>query len=176
MHLDIIQYYYSALKGDSYEADVDRIWNTILPMYFGAHKNYGIEQQPRPQYPGASDKQADFLIRFIIRSTKSGASKKVVLIEDKRVGEERSTATWQSAVGQLTDYMVFARTHQASPPGGESMFAIVTIGHFSRFYELRPGESELVDYPGTTGDPLEFKKDEETIDALLVQIVGRTSH
>lgn len=172
MNLDIIKYYYDQLKPDSIEANVDRIWTTILPMYFEARMNYGIESQQRP-WPGVSQMHAEFIIRFI----RNGYPKKVVIIEDKRVSEESSSSTWKSAVDQITNYMKLARGEQfTSLAAVEPMYAIVTVGHYSRFYILKPTGAELEDYDGTDGRYFEFKDDEEMIDQLLLDIVSRTSH
>jgi hypothetical protein len=171
MHLNIIQYYYSQLKQNSLEADVDNMWLNILPLYFEARKNYGIEQQSRP-WPGVVKIRPDFTLRYI----KNGAPKKVVLIEDKRVSDESSSAVWAEAVQQVTDYMTVARASQYKKDSPiEIMYAIVTVGHYSRFYELHPGEQTLRDYPGVNGKALEFKEHEESIDALLIELVQKTS-
>ena len=58
----------------------------------------------------------------------------------------------------------------------ETLFAIVTVGRYSRFYELLPRQPELSDYPNTKGQPFEFKKDKDTIDAILLDLVKRTTH
>lgn len=134
MHYPAIKYYYDQLKADSFEADVDRVWNNILPLYFTLAQNYGIEQEQRP-YPGVAKTKSDFIIRYI----KNGQPKKVVLIEDKRVSLESSSATWAAAVIQLTGYLKVARASQHSEDQpSETIYTIVTVGHYSRFYEFPP--------------------------------------
>ncbi|KUJ14063.1 uncharacterized protein LY89DRAFT_737060 [Mollisia scopiformis] len=67
-----------------------------------------------------------------------------------------------------------ATARAANPNPNESMYGIVTVGHFSRFYELKPGEGQLRDYSGHDGTSLHFKQDEETIDAVLCELVALT--
>ncbi|KAI1638504.1 hypothetical protein F4809DRAFT_600259 [Biscogniauxia mediterranea] len=172
MHLPIIQYYYSLLKPNSQEGDVDNMWNNILPLYFEARMNYGIEMQSRP-WPGVTKTKSDFTIRYI----KNGSPKAVILIEDKRVIFESSDAKWAEAVDQLTNYMTTARAAQYTTARSiKSMYAIVTVGRYSRFYELCPGEDTLRDYPNGNGQPYEFKRDEDAIDAFLLEFVQKTAH
>ncbi|KAH9237408.1 hypothetical protein K456DRAFT_32920 [Colletotrichum gloeosporioides 23] len=97
MHLAIIKRYYSNLKPDSLEVDVNILWNNILPLYFDIRKDYGIEPQQRP-YPGVVKTKADFMIT----ADRNGQPKKIVLIEDKRVNHEGSTVMWEDAVKQVT--------------------------------------------------------------------------
>lgn len=172
MHLDVIKYYYNELKADSLEADVDRIWNNILPLYFRVDMNFGIEQQQRP-YPDTSKTKVDFIIRCI----RNVSNKKVVLIEDNRVKQESSTTIWEDAIEQVTDYMKTARVSQFKPGSPvETMYAIVTVGHYCRFYTLLPGAQQLEDYSNTGGNPFELKDDEEDIDAILLELVQKTSN
>lgn len=48
------------------------------------------------------------------------------------------------------------------------MYTIVTIGHYSRFYEFLDDAQEMEDYGNTGGRVVEFKNDEEAIDAILL--------
>lgn len=139
MHLAAIQHHYSNLKPSSLKVDVDILWNNVLPLYLNIRKGYGIEPQQRP-YQGVVKTKSD----FIITAVRNGQPKKVVLVEDKRVGHERSAAMREEAVEQVTDYMKVARTCNLSVfRKFEIMYAIVTVGRYSRFYELLPGEQEL---------------------------------
>jgi hypothetical protein len=88
MHLEIIQHYYNMLRPESLEADVDNIWNNILPLYFEAKKKYGMEMQQRP-WPGVTKTKADFTIRYI----KNGVPKKVILIEAQTIRWHESTCS-----------------------------------------------------------------------------------
>lgn len=80
MHHAVIQSYYKELTKDSLEHAVDTLWANILPLYFTLSDGYGIQQQQRP-WPGATKTRADFAIRYV----KNGQTKKVCLIEDRRV-------------------------------------------------------------------------------------------
>lgn len=171
MQYPAIKYYYDELKADSFEADVDRIWNNILPLYFTLAQNYGTEQEQQP-YPGVSETESDFTIRYI----RNGQLKKVVLLEDKRVSHESSCAAWAAAVKQVTSYLNIARASQYSDERpSETVYTIVTIGHYSRFYEFHPDTQELQDYGTTGGRVFEFKNDEDDIDAILLELVQKTS-
>lgn len=173
MHYPAIKYYYDQLKADSFEADVDRVWNNILPLYFTLAKNYGIEQVQQP-YPGVAKTESDFIIRYI----RNGQQKKVALLEDKRVSHESASAAWAAAVNQLTDYLKVARAEAQYSDGKpcETVYAVVTIGHYSRFYEFPFDAQELQDYGTTGGRVFEFKNDEDDIDMILLDMVQKTSH
>ncbi|KAK1671767.1 hypothetical protein BDP55DRAFT_675357 [Colletotrichum godetiae] len=171
MHLPVIKRYYNNLKPNSLEVDVDILWSNILPLYFDIRKDYGIEPQQRP-YPGVV-KTTD----FVITAVRNGQPKKIVVIEDKRVSDEGSGAVWQEAVTQVTDYMKVARTSNfVTFRKTETVYAIVTVGRYSRFYKLRKNELQLVDFDNTGGKTYEFKKDEESIDGILLDIVQKTVH
>ncbi|KAK1484787.1 hypothetical protein CCUS01_15439 [Colletotrichum cuscutae] len=158
MHLPVVKRYYNNLKSNSLEVDVDILWSNILPLYFDIRKDYGIEPQQRP-YPGVVKTKTD----FVITAVRNGQPKKIVVIEDKRVSDEGSGSVWQEAVEQVTNYMKVARTSNfATFRKTETMYAIVTVGRYSRFYELRKNELQL--------------KDEESIDGILIDIVQRTIH
>jgi hypothetical protein len=167
MHHSVIKEYYAELKKDSLEHAVDVLWANILPLYFTVTQGYGVEQQARP-WPGVTKTKADFAIRYV----KNGQPKKVCLIEDKRVKYESSDSKWADAAEQLTGYMTTTRA--ANPNPNESMYGIVTVGHYSRFYVLKPGERQLSDYSGHDGTPLHFKHHEQEIDAVLCDLVALT--
>ncbi|KAF6788433.1 hypothetical protein CSOJ01_15028 [Colletotrichum sojae] len=172
MHFAVIQHYYSNLNPNSLEIKVDVLWQNILPLYFDVRKGYGIEPHKRP-YQGVVKTKSD----FIITAVRNDQHEKVVLIQHKCVGHERSAAKWEGAVEQVTDYMKAARTSSFPVSSkAETMYAIATVGRCSRFYVLLPGEQELVDYDKTDGKVYEFKEDEESIDGILLEIVEKTSH
>ena len=84
MNKPIPKFYYDQIKAaGSTETAVDNFWNNTLPHYFTQGKLYGIEQEQRP-LEGVVKQRADFTIRYI----KNGDPKKVVLMEDKRRGNE----------------------------------------------------------------------------------------
>ncbi|TAQ85519.1 hypothetical protein B7494_g6175 [Chlorociboria aeruginascens] len=62
----------------------------------------------------------------------------------------------------------------ANPNPNESMYGIVTVGYYSRFYELQPGEGQLRDYSSHDGTPLHIKHHEQEIDAILCELVALT--
>lgn len=76
------------------------------------------------------------------------------------------------AVGQVTDYLKLVRTEQGND---KTLYAIVTIGHYSRLYLLNPNDSEMSDFPGTNGKYYEFKNDEADIERLLNALIALTS-
>ncbi len=168
MKYEVIQTYYKELKKSSLENAVDVMWANILPLYFKLELGYGIDAQPCMR-DGKTKKIPDFAIRIV----KNGQPKKVCLIEDKRVMHEGSAATWGEAFNQLTAYMVTARDSNTNP--SETMYGIVTVGHYSRFYELLPSQDELCNLSDYDGSPLHFKKDEMQIDAMLQSLVNLTS-
>ena len=159
----VIQGLYAELNNDSLENAVDILWANILPLYFTLTKGYGIMIQQRP-WPGVTKTKADFIIRCV----KNGQSKKVCLIEDNRVKHESSGSKWADVVEQVTGYMTATRAANLDP--NEVMYGIVTIGHYSRFYELWPGERQLRDYSEHDGSPLHFKHNEPEIDTILCDL------
>ena len=166
MQFPVIKSYYDKLKKGSIEADIDSLWINILGLYFTVPKNYGLEQETRPLT--GIKKRADISIRYI----KNGTPKKVILIEDKRVDFESQSSTWKEAVDQVKGYLDLVRTEQNND---KTLYAIATVGHYSRFYYLEPDQNDLLDYPGTNGKAFEFKKDEGDIEALLNDLVKKTS-
>ncbi|KAK1459995.1 hypothetical protein CMEL01_02994 [Colletotrichum melonis] len=156
MHLPVVKRYYNNLKPNCLEVDVDILWSNILPLHFDIRKDYGIEPQQRP-YPGVVKTKTDFVITA-------------------RVSDVGSGSVWQEAVEQVTNYMKVARTSNfVTFRKTETMYAIVTVGRYSRFYELK-NELQLVNFGNTGGKTYEFKKDEESIDGILLDIVQRTIH
>ncbi|KAF6816618.1 hypothetical protein CPLU01_13814 [Colletotrichum plurivorum] len=173
MQFAVIQHYYSNLKSNSLETGVDILWNNILRLYFDIRKSYGLDPQQR-SYQGVVKTRSDLIIT-VVRNDQH--EKVVVLIQDKCVGHEQSALKWEEAVEQVTDYMKAARTSNCPVSSkAETIYAIVTVGRCSRFYELLPGEHELTDYDNTDGKAYEFKEVEESVDGILLDIVKKTSH
>lgn len=171
MHLEAVQYYYGQLKPNLEEANVDMMWNNILPLYFTVEGGYGNELQPR-NWASTVTTNAD----LTIRSIRNGLlKKKVVLVEV--IGDAGSDRVWKDAVEEATNYTTVVRDSQSAYDNtAETMYAIVTVGCHSRFYELAPGERLLEDYGNTGGRAYEFKEDEGDIDRLLMELVNKASH
>jgi hypothetical protein len=151
------------------ETAVDNFWNNTLPHYFAQEKLYGIEQEQRP-LEGVIKKRTDFTIRYI----KNGATKKVILMEDKRRGHETQQSKWIEGVDQLTNYLKLVRTEQG---GNDVLYGAVTIETYVRFYYFMPQEQTLRDYHTTvTGKAYELKDDEDEVHKILNEYVARTSH
>ncbi|KAF6217431.1 hypothetical protein HO133_006901 [Letharia lupina] len=166
MQYPVIKSYYDKLKKGSIEADVDSLWINILGLFFTVPRNYGLEQETRPLT--GIKKRADISIRYI----RNGMLKKVILIEDKRVEFESQSSKWAEAVEQATFYLALVRKEQKNE---KTLYAIATVGHYSRFYFMEPEDEKLRDYPGTDGRYYEFKDDEAEIEALLNELVAKTS-
>ena len=170
MQYEIIRYNYSLLTHKSPESDVDDLWNSILPQYFGIADGYSINHQQSP-WSDQTKTKADFIIRHVA----NGVVKNVIFIEDKRVNGEQSSSIWKEGVEEVKQYMNAARASLKKGQGKYWMFAIVTVGHYSRFYELSPKEHELQDYRNSGGNLYEFKRDEDDIDRILLELVQLTS-
>ncbi|KAL9131738.1 MAG: hypothetical protein Q9217_000413 [Psora testacea] len=166
MHLNIFQHYFEAIKAGSVEQAVDKMWNNILPRYFDPEEDYGMELEQRPL--GTAKQRADLTIRYV----HNGERKKVILIENKRYDYATQAGAWEEAVDQLTRYLKPVRTDQREVK--DTLFGIVTIGRWSRFYELPQGDGTLKDYPGTGGIYYDFKDNENEMDDLLYQLYEKT--
>ncbi|KAI5921645.1 hypothetical protein F4810DRAFT_326095 [Camillea tinctor] len=174
MHLGGPQACYSSLKADSFESEVDSMWNAVLRQYFPAD-TYFVTPQGRP-WPGVTKTKSDLVVRRVTNGP-AGLWKSVILIENKRVAYESSDAIWENAVTQLTNYMKTTRGAEYKKRKSiGTLFAIVTVGRYSRFYELLAGENTLRDYPIGNGKAYEFKRDEEMIDTVLLEFVQKTSN
>jgi hypothetical protein len=153
----------------SSETAVDNFWNNTLPHYFTQDKLYGIELEQRP-LEGIVKQRADFTIRYI----RNGNPTKVVLMEDKKRGHETQTSKWSAALEQLTAYLKLVRTEQGDTG---TLYGIVTIETYVRFYSFEPKEQTMWDYPTTqTGKAYELKNDETEVHKVLNEFVAKTSH
>lgn len=170
MSYRIVKSYYDELTKKSDEWVVDRLWGAILGIYFTAAEDFGVEVQPRPA-PTKSKEANDVTVAYVHHA--SNKRKALCLFEDKRVQYETRSAVWTEAKEQLTGYMLKQR--KAMKQDTETIYGVVTVGHYSRFYILRPGQDELDTYPGTNDAYFEFKKDEATIIKILLQIKGNVS-
>ncbi|KAK2593561.1 hypothetical protein QQS21_008736 [Conoideocrella luteorostrata] len=171
MHKKPVKKLYEQLTKHSLEDAVDALWNNILPKYFD-DEQYSIVQNARP-WPGSTKTRADFIIRQV---RQDDTERQVVLIENKRAEQESRDSTWRDALGQLEGYMKTARAADYVDSAGRyDMFGIVTVGRYSRFYVLHAKSESLVDYGQIGGQPLEFKKDEDMIDYMLLELVRETS-
>ncbi len=161
-----IQSLYKELTKNSSENAVDALWADILPLYFTVPDGYAIDPQARPRAE-EDKKRADFAVRYV----HNGTPRKGILIEDKRVKYESSNSKWKGAVDQLTGYMESSRVESGIE---ETVYGIVTIGHYSRFYEYWAGEEVLRNHSGYDGNPLHFRDDEMNIDEILCALVQAT--
>ncbi|KAH9986269.1 hypothetical protein F4779DRAFT_305634 [Xylariaceae sp. FL0662B] len=170
MRFPAIQSLYNDLTKDSLENVVDALWNNILPLYFRIQDNYAIEAQAGPDK--RTKKKADFAVRYV----HNGHPRKVVLIEDKRVCDEGSDAVWLAAMEQLSMYMCHARSTDERLR--ETLYGIITVGHYSRYYKLPRFERDLSNFSSNyldyNGEALHFKKDEGSMHTLLMELVELT--
>ena len=140
-----------------------------MPDYFTKAKKYVCMVEARP-LPEIVKQRADWTIRYI----KNGEPKKVVLMEDKRRGKE-TTAGWKGALDQLTRYMKLVRTEKDQDPT-QTLYGVVNIGTYTRFYKHEEGEDTCDDYPHHTEQPWELCKHEKEIHSILEELVRLTSH
>lgn len=150
------------------ESDIDDLWNYILRLYFrndGTSNEYysiGVQQRPRD---GSSKQKSD----VIVQTLSKGRRQKIIFIEDKRLSQEGQGSAWRRAADQLTNYMKAARTAKHAE-SNRTLFGVVTVGRYSRFYILQPTRQTLEDYPRGSGRYYEFLADEMEIDNILVEL------
>lgn len=166
MQYEGIRDYYERLNQNFLENVVDNLWNNVLREYFLIREGFLILRVQAPHVPGVSKKSNGVAIQYIINERK----KTLILIKNKRTSEETKDATWQEAVAELTDDMILCRRNLPTGQEPETMFGIVTVGHYSRFYIMEPYQDRLMDHPSTKGALLEFKTNESEIVALLLSI------
>ena len=130
---------------------------------------YGIKSPHRP-WPATCIQDR---INHFIRHVRNLKQKRVILIEDERVTLERSAAAWEKAVELITDHLNKIRADSMQDQR-DTMYAIETVRHYSRFYSLMPGEIKLYEYPTGHRQSLEFKKDKELINTILLELVSKT--
>lgn len=154
---------YGQLTERPFEVGVGCLWTSILPMYFKLDEKFLVLREAQPW--------AD---RIAIHIEDIEASKfkgvKVMVFEEKPGASEIQDGQWTDAVNWATDYMKEYMKVSRFPKSGK-MYAVVTIGRFSRFYELTKRARGLKDYTTGDGKPLDFKEDEEKIDRILMEWV-----
>ncbi|KAH6637195.1 hypothetical protein F5144DRAFT_209002 [Chaetomium tenue] len=164
-----IRDYYEQLTQNPPENVVDNLWSNILRDYFMNREGFLLLMVQAPHVPGVSKKSTGVAIRYI--KNERTEPKPLILIKNKRASEETKDVSWRDAVAELTDDMILSRrnlvpTGQAS----ETMFGIVTVGRYSRFYIMEPYQDTLMDHPSTKGALLEFQTHELDIVALLLSM------
>jgi hypothetical protein len=162
---------YKRLKKDSLENAVDALWNNILRLYFKLEYGYMVEPQASPG--GKSKKKVDYAVQYV----HNGVPRRVVLIENKRVSNESSDATWADAMEQLVEYMLEARAANRQQRMA-TIYGIITVGHYSRYYTLSGNATTLSDFSSSymhyNGEPLHFKHHEYEMHTLLTELVELT--
>jgi hypothetical protein len=90
---------------------------------------------------------------------------------------EFSEEDWIAAKSELTRFMLKERrSHLLKKYRSLSLYGILNVGRYSRFYELGPDATELHDFVGSgsveydTNRPLELMEDEDTIHRILMDI------
>ena len=165
-----IRDYYTRLTKDSNSQPnlVNHLWHNILREYFLVREGFGLEIRPRVT------KNDDVTIQHVKALRSDLLITRLVLALDERVFESEPPASaWSSGVSQLTDCIKFARTAaslETGPAQAERIFGIATVGQYSRFYVLEPGDDVLSYYPAVGGKVLEFEADESQIVELLLSI------
>ncbi|KAK4151140.1 hypothetical protein C8A00DRAFT_36232 [Chaetomidium leptoderma] len=166
MQYESIREYYNKLTKDSPENVVGYLWSNILREYFLIKEGFQFEVQPRP-LPDETKQSYNVTVRYI----KNGKKKPLIFIKNKGVSKEGGEGVWKEAVDELTENMKLTRSDLPSEAQAEDMFAIVAVGHSSRFYILKASESTLKDWhPTTAGNVLDLKRDEALIVDLLLSI------
>lgn len=91
---------------------------------------------------------------------------------------EGSDTTLQNAKKQLLSFMKAVREAKDSSEE-ETLYGIVTIGHYSRYCTVSPDGDSLLSFRPRRlqydGEPLHFKDDEQSIHTLLTELVELTS-
>ena len=162
-------YYKQITDKDSKENGVDNFWLNLLIDYFNKKLTYGIEQEAR-MLPEVFEQRTDWAIRCI----RNGDLKKVIITMNKRKGLESQASQWADALRQHTTYLKFVRAE--SGQADQTLYGVVNIETYTRFYQLDPNEHECIDYPGTDGNGYELAENEADIHAILLDLIQKTSH
>lgn len=128
------------------EADVDHLWTNLLAYYFPVPEKYGVEREAYIR--SRSMTKANVSVSTIT----NGSMYKVIMVENKRASTSRAgtppPSSWAHAENQLLGYMLSRRQNQMTPLA--SLFGIVGIGRFVKFFKLRRGKTQLEDdYSGS---------------------------
>lgn len=157
-----LHYYNKIKKGKKHsnESDVDQLWLRILNLYFLDKDDFTVTCQEGPR------DEATMKTDVMVVRAEQAQVFKVVVLENKSAGFESQDGVWYKAMDQLKIYMMNSRMgHQPQI----DMYAIITVGRFSRFYVLGIHKQQLEDYPGTNGRYFEFKDNEKDIDRILME-------
>ncbi|KAH6855940.1 hypothetical protein B0I37DRAFT_366161 [Chaetomium sp. MPI-CAGE-AT-0009] len=168
MSLAIVQSYYEDLNEKSDGDVVRHLWNAILSIYFTVAEDFGVVVLPRVDFKYSKEPN-DVTIACVDHHDATRIRTALYLFEDRRVKFERQDSVLTAAKVHLTGYMIKQR--ETSMQENEVIYGVVTVGRYSRFYLLEPGQDRLVSYPGTEDDDVyEFKKDEAKILSILLAI------
>ncbi|KAK4232847.1 hypothetical protein C8A03DRAFT_39503 [Achaetomium macrosporum] len=175
MEVNKFRFLYKQIDSKSLEDKVDNFWTELLRRYF-YHDEFIITQNARPA--DNEKKKADFIIQAV---SGPNSAEHVVLVEDKRPSLSGRDTAWEDAVGQLTGYMLQARDadkRKLKLKKGEllpySIYGIVNIGKYSRFYVLHPHNDTLQDLPDTHGKAFHLKDNAQDIMKFLTRLVAAT--
>jgi hypothetical protein len=90
---------------------------------------------------------------------------------------------WSQGIEKLTGVLSTARAEYTNEKdftectnGRDVMYGIVTVGHYSRFYELHEGMETLSDQAKHDGTTLHIKNNAAEIDSILCDILDDTGH
>ena len=175
MKVNKFQFLYKQIDSKSLEDRVDNFWTELLRRYF-YQDEFIITQNARPA--NNEKKKADFIIQAV---SGPNSAEHVVLVEDKRPSLSGRDTAWEDAVAQLTGYMIQARDadkRKLKLKKGEllpySIYGIVNVGKYSRFYVLHPRNDTLQDLPDTHGKVFHLKDDAQDIMKFLTELVAAT--
>lgn len=138
----IIFSYIDNIVPGSREVEVDHLWTNLLAYYFPITQDYGVEREAYVR--SRSETRANVCVSTMTHRDMH----KVVMVENKRATRSQTAhppgRSWAHARGQLLAYMLSHRANQL--PGLPSLFGIVGIGRWVRFYRLRRGANDLEDF------------------------------
>ncbi|KAG6283653.1 hypothetical protein E4U48_007190 [Claviceps purpurea] len=154
-----------SMQSSNMEHPVDDLWACLLPGYFKLQSGYLIERA-FPHWREVTRGGNHALAIRHIHYVEGGHLKEICLIGDKRVTEERLPYEWFDVMDQLADYI------ETYPQ--ETKYAIIAVGHYVRFVEVRDKKPIALGYPGYHGKALHVENDEMTIDELLCFLVAMT--
>ncbi|KAG5962791.1 hypothetical protein E4U57_004853 [Claviceps arundinis] len=167
MHNSSVQNYLGrvSMQSSIMEHPVDDLWACLLFRYFNFQSDYLMEHA-FPHWREVTQGRNHALAIRHIHYVEEGQPKEICLIGDKRVTEERDTHGWLDVVDQLVDYI---KTYPE-----ETKYAIITVGHYVRFCEVRDKVPIALGYRDYPGQALHVENDEMMIDELLCFLVAMT--
>ncbi|KAK4246604.1 hypothetical protein C7999DRAFT_33036 [Corynascus novoguineensis] len=175
MEVNKFQFLYNQIDSGSLEDKVGSIWTELLRRYF-YHDEFIVTQHARSA--DSQNKKADFIIQVV---SSPNSTEHVVLVEDEGPFMPERDFAWRDAVGQLTNSMIQARNADKRKLGvttGErlphSIYGIVSVGKYSRFYVLHPPNDMLQDLPGTHSKTFHVRDDAQDIMKFFTQLVAAT--